>query len=90
MESFGPQGHVSKEASNENLFNMKVVFSPFQKVQELENPMYGWKIMAQWISEMTHNQEAIISTWFVQIASSSRIVAMSFCEPRRSSKNMGS
>jgi hypothetical protein len=25
MESFGPQSHVSKEASNEKLFNMKVV-----------------------------------------------------------------
>jgi len=32
--------------------------------------MYGWGDMAQWISEKTRNQEAITTTYFVQIASS--------------------
>jgi hypothetical protein len=51
-------------------WKLKILFSPFQKVQELENPMCGLQNMAQWISEKTRNQEAITTTWLVQIASS--------------------
>ena len=49
---------------------LNIFLSHFQKVQEHEKPMYGCQVMAQWISEMTHNQDGITSTWIVQIGSS--------------------